>query len=294
MTVAEKGITVEKLLRNKLGFSSTAIRKLKRTVGVAVNGRPVSVKHQLNVGDTVTVNLPADKDVKILPQPMEIDIAYQDDHLLVLNKPPNMLVHPLKHEQTNTLANGVMYYYQQKQLNIGFHPVSRLDRDTSGLVLVAKHAHAGWQLAKQLHNGQFERQYIAVVHGIIQQRQATIALPIALMANDKIKRCVNLSGQRAVTHYQVQCYGVDKTVVRLQLETGRTHQIRVHLSHMGYPLLGDSLYGGERGAIDRQALHCERIKFDHPITGQRVVVTSPPPADITLLINQCNEKTAVL
>lgn len=294
VTGSEEGISVEKLLRNKLGFSTTGIRKLKRMAGVAINGQPVFMKQLVKAGDVLNVNLHEVEESNILPQPIGIDIAYEDDHLLVLNKPSGMLVHPLKHEPYHTLANGVMYYYQQRQLNFSFRPVSRLDRDTSGLVVVAKHAHASWQLARQLHNGQFERHYLAVVRGLIQQRKATIALPISLLPNNKVKRGVDLMGRRAITHYQVQHYGMDITVVRLQLETGRTHQIRVHLSHIGYPLLGDDFYGGEKGEISRQALHCERIKINHPVTGKTVVVTVPPPSDIQLMLDRCNEKTPVL
>lgn len=294
VTESEEGSSVGKLLRNKLGFSTTGIRKLKRMAGVTINGQLVSMKQAVKAGDLVNVKLQENGESNIFPQPLEIDIVYEDDHLLVVNKPPGMLVHPLKHEQYNTLANGVMYYYQQKQLKVSFRPVSRLDRDTSGLVVVAKHAHASWQLARQLHNGQFERHYLAVVQGLIQQRRATIALPMALLPNNKVKRGVDLTGQRSVTHYQVQQYGGDTTVVRLQLETGRTHQIRVHLSHIGYPLWGDSFYGGEKGVINRQALHCERIVINHPLTGDKVIVTAPPPLDLKLLLNRCNEKTPML
>ncbi|WP_031515037.1 RluA family pseudouridine synthase [Desulfofalx alkaliphila] len=287
ITGREAGRTVENFLYKDMGFSRTMIRKLKRTAGVRVNGKPVFFSDRLKAGDILYVPLDLDDDCEagFEPQDIHIDIIHEDPHILVVNKPANMLVHPVAHEQHNTLANAVLFHYSKQNLKVAFRPVSRLDRDTSGLLVVAKNAHVGYQLAKQLKTGEFKRYYLGVVHGLVQQPQAVIALPIGRCKDGRVRHEINFKGRHSITHYWVVNHLGSNTVVKLRLETGRTHQIRVHMGAIGYPLVGDTLYGGSCCGINRQALHCQRLIFKHPITGELLTLDAPLPKDMQKLIN---------
>lgn len=280
----ERGRTVESLLRFKIGLSSTIIRKLKRCSGIAVNNQIAYIKDRVETGDTLSIDLEDDNQTDVEPQNIPIKIVYEDEHLLVVDKPPNMLVHPLKHEPYNTLANAVIHYYQQNNLKTSFRPVYRLDRNTSGLVVIAKHAVAGCKLSQQLHSDSFRRRYLAVVHGIVFQRRAAVALPIIRCADSNVKHTIAPHGKKAVTYYHVEKYFYNSTLVKLELKTGRTHQIRVHLSSIGFPLIGDTLYGGRPEGINRQALHCNCLELIHPITREKLFLEVPLPDDMMNLI----------
>jgi len=283
---AEAGLTAEKVLRKKMGFSRSMLRKLKRMAGVLVNGEAVFLNQCLGEGDRISVNLQFGEFTDILPQPIAISIVYEDEHFLVISKPPNMLVHPLKHEQKNTLANAVLHHFLRSDTEQVFRPVSRLDRNTSGLVIVAKHAHAGFRLAHQLGTEKLQREYLAVVHGLLAQAHGSIDLPIARCRDSKIKHMVHPDGRRAVTNYHVEKYLAGNTLTKLLPETGRTHQIRVHMSHIGHPLVGDILYNGREEGITRQALHCHKIRLIHPITNEPLTLEAPLPEDMQRLINK--------
>jgi len=282
----EAGFTAEKVLRQNLGFSRGMVRRLKRTGGVLVNGQAFYLNRRLQEGDLLCVNLHFDEFTDAPPQPIPIDIVYEDEHILVVDKPPDMLVHPLKHEPLDTLANAVLYHYIENNTEPVFRPVSRLDRNTSGLVVVAKHAHAGFRLTSQLGTGELRREYLAVVHGLVAQKQGSIDLSIARCRDSKIKQMVHPDGRRAQTFYNVEEYLAGNTLLKLRLTTGRTHQIRVHMSHLGHPLVGDTLYGGREEEINRQALHCCRIRLLHPITGGPLVLEAPLPEDIRRIFNK--------
>ncbi len=280
----EAGRTVNSILRHKIGLSSKMIRKLKKHNGIALNGSFAYVKEKVKADDVLTLTWQEDKPNTIEPQNIPLQIIFEDEHLLVVNKPAGMLVHPLKHEPLGTLANAVSYYFRQNNLSIPFRPVYRLDRDTSGPVVVAKHAVADSKLSRQLHSTAFCRQYLAVVHGIINQLQAVIALPIGRSPDGTLKYIVDAKGKRAVTFYKVERHLKNSTLVKLVLQTGRTHQIRVHMQHIGFPLVGDKLYGGLPQGINRQALHCHRIELIHPVTEEKLCWEVPPPDDIRKLI----------
>lgn len=284
VTSDEEGRTAEGLLRSKLGLSTTMMRKLKKNSGVHLNNSPIYLKQRVQKGDLLSFNIELQSNTTIHPQPIPLNIIHEDQHLLILKKPPNMLVHPLKHEPYNTLANAVIYYYNQNNIEGTFHPISRLDRNTSGLVVIAKNPYASNLLCKQLHTADFQREYAAVVHGQIKQRQAIIALPIARCEDSAVKHRVHQSGRRAVTHYSVVSSLHNKALVQIRLETGRTHQIRVHMSHIGHPLVGDDLYGGRSEGINRQALHCCRVSLTHPVTGSKLQFNSPLPRDMQRLL----------
>lgn len=282
---AEAGFNVERILRQSLGFSRGMVRKLKRTDdGVLVNGQDFYLNRPVREGDILRIDLHSDKVTAVLPQPIPIDIVYEDEHLLVVNKPYHMLVHPLKREPENTLANAVLYHYLENHVEPVFRPVTRLDRDTSGLVVVAKHAHAGHRLTSHLVAGELQREYLAVVHGLLTRTEGVFDLPLARCPVCLIRQAVQPGGKRAVTHYQVEKYLADSTLVKLRLETGRTHQIRAHMRHAGHPLVGDTLYGGREAGINRQALHCWRICLPHPMSGAILALEAPLPEDMERLI----------
>lgn len=206
-------------------------------------------------------------------------IAYEDDYLLIIDKPPGMLIHPTVNESGCTLYDHVAAYYRQKQLNCGIHPVSRLDRNTSGLVIFAKEPIVQFWLSQR----EIVKEYLAVVTGCLEQGSGIIEAPIARKEGSIIERCVSENGKYAKTAYQVLHRHKDKTLLRLRLFTGRTHQIRVHLAHIGYPLYNDNLYGTP-GPQSRHALHAWRLSFIHPVSDQRLEITRELPKDLRKII----------
>lgn len=247
-------------LKGELNMSSRFTRKIARENLVTINdvtGRNDSI---LRTGDIIVVSLDAGDTQDISPEEMNLDICFEDSDILVVNKPPFMVVHPTKSYQEGTLSNGVIYYFRQKGNRSIVRLVNRLDRDTSGLVIIAKSQFAHQQMAEKLMKDQIEKSYYAIVEGKLEG-SGTIDLPIDRPTEDSIKRAVLENGQRAVTHYESVKAGSNMSLVRLRLETGRTHQIRVHLSHMGHPIVGDSLYGTESTYINRQALHSYKLTF---------------------------------
>ena len=213
-----------------------------------------------------------------------IDIIYQDDDLLVVNKKPFIVVHPTRSHQNNTLANGLAYYYKQNRINRKVRFVNRLDMNTSGLVIVAKNPYAHNQLANQMKANDVEKYYYAIVEGAMEKAEGTINEPILRLNPEDIMRIVHPSGKECITEYKVEKIYKDMTLVKLKLITGRTHQIRVHMKHLGHPLVGDTLYGNESSLINRQALHCYQMKFKHPVTNEDMVVTCPLPEDMKRLM----------
>ena len=280
----EEGFKVEKILRQGLGFSRSMVRKLKITNGVLVNDQASYLNRPVQEGDLLSIGLHTGEVTPVLPQPIPLDIVYEDEHLLAVNKPHHMLVHPLKKEPVNTLANAVLHHYLQKGIEPVYRPVTRLDRDTSGLVVIAKHAHAGHLLTTQLGAGKLGREYLAVVHGLLANTRGTIDQPLARCPLSYVRQAVQPGGKRAVTHYQVEKYLTDSTLLKLLLDTVRTHQIRAHMSHIGHPLLGDTLYGGREEGINRQALHCSMIRLLHPLTNKPLVLQASLPVDMQKLL----------
>lgn len=270
-------IPIKDYLRRHIGFSLTIWRKIKHSGTLLVNKQKIPLDHILYPGDTITVNW--QQECTITPTDLPLTICYEDEYLLILNKPAGMLVHPTTSEHLSTLGNAVMYYFQKNQLPYSFHPVHRLDRNTSGLVLIAKLPHIQHLLSRNdIKN--IKRQYLALVSGSLIPEEGTIDAPIARHPNSIIQRVVDENGQTATTNYKVLKKFKHVSLVELTLLTGRTHQIRVHLSHLGHPLLGDDLYGGSRELIGRQALHAARLYFTHPVSGKIIDVSSPLPIDL--------------
>lgn len=262
------------------GLSLTLRRRIKRAAIITVNGQPARWEQMVAAGDTVGILLPAATNISGTPLPL--CIIYEDETLLVVDKPPGLLVHPTAGERTYTLANGVIHYLAATNQPPAYHPVHRLDRNTSGLVLIAKNPLVQHLLS---HPGRVTRRYLAVATGRVNDDAGIIDLPIARRSGSIIERTVSPLGQPAVTHYTVKARLSQATVLELTLATGRTHQIRVHLSHLGHALYGDTLYGRPSPHIGRQALHALSLTFSHPLTGQPIACTAPVPSDMRRLLN---------
>lgn len=269
------GLMIRDFLRN-FGVSSALLTKLKQDEnGIKLNGKFAKAIEVLKSGDNLTINI---KNSGKMPEKFEcknVKVAYNDEDILVLNKPPLMPVHESRNHRGDTLANVAACYMES---DCAFRAVYRLDRDTSGLVLIAKNELAASKLA-----GKIKKDYYAVVSGKFDGK-GTIDLPIRRVRESIIERGVFDDGERAVTHYEAIKTDGESTLLKLNLETGRTHQIRVHFSHLGAPLLGDTLYGGSCEKINRQALHCKTIYFTHPITHEKITVDSDFPKDFEGLI----------
>jgi 23S rRNA pseudouridine1911/1915/1917 synthase len=287
ITEKDEGKLVREFLKEQ-NISRTALTDIKfHGGGIYVNGKFVTVRHVLRAGEVLEVRFPPEqRSADMVPQPLPLSIVYEDDYLLVVNKPPFMSTIPSREHPTGTLANALLYYYDQQQLPTTIHVVTRLDRDTSGLLLVAKHRHVHHLLSELQKRGQIKRRYEAVCHGQLSQEKGTIDAPIGRKSDSIIEREVREDGQRAVTHFQVIKRMQHYTHVSLQLETGRTHQIRVHMSHIGHPLVGDELYGGSREKLSRQALHSKELSFFHPFVQKEYCFQSDLPEDMKRLIEQ--------
>lgn len=281
------GLEVNTLLRRRLHLSGTVLRRVKWLEdGILLDGVRVNIRVQAKEGQTLSVRL---TDPEGTPQPIPrkgaLDMVYEDADLAVINKAPGVLVHPSHGHFDDTLGNFLMAHYRQSGEQSGFHPVHRLDKGTSGLLVVAKHAHAQERLKGQLHTGGFRRIYLAVCDGVPQPMQGIVDTPIGPVDGPVSLRGATPGGKPARTHYRVLHSSSARSLVELELYTGRTHQIRVHMAHIGCPLTGDFLYGKEANSlIDRPALHSARLEMTHPITGEWLAFTCPLPGDIARLV----------
>lgn len=279
--------TVGEYLKKK-GYSRQIIIHLKKTEhGILQNGEWAYVRTPLVPGDVLKITLLEESASEhILPVPMEPDIVYEDEDLLVVNKPFDMPVHPSIHNYDNTLANGMAYYFQQKGETFIFRCINRLDRDTTGLLILAKNALSASILSNDMKARKIHRTYQAVVSRIPVPASGTIDAPIARKEDSAIERCVDFEkGEPAVTHYRTLETKENLALVELSLETGRTHQIRVHMQHMGCPLLGDYLYNPDFTLINRVSLHSYSLSFVHPITGKSMYFCAPLPKDMAGLLS---------
>lgn len=282
VTDEEAGLMVKSLLKRHLALSRRLLRRLKNEQLIWMDGQPVFVTARVAYGQRLTVYLPTDREPEIQPQSWPLSVLYEDQDLAVVDKPAGMVVHPTRQYQVGTLANAWVYHYE----HLPFRPVTRLDRDTSGLLVVAKHAYAHAFLAKQMKQKRYQRTYQALVHGVIDSEVGEISLPIGRAGNSFIKRVVRWDehGKPAITRYRVLKRWRSATQVELTLATGRTHQIRVHMAAIGHPLCGDTLYGAKETAFSRQALHATHLSLLHPRHRQRMSWTSPLPDDIKKMI----------
>ena len=281
---ADGGRKIKYLVRGDMGISSHQFASLKQRDGLRVNGRPVHANYLLKSGDVVTVLLEDPPGKAVAPDPTPVDIAYEDEDIIIIDKPAPLACQCSIKQTGMTLENRLAWRFREAP-GFVFRPLNRLDRGTSGLMAAAKNAHAAQLLQRQLHTDAFMREYLAVVEGRMAGG-GVIDAPIAKAPAATVRRVVDFDkGARAVTHYRVEQVGEARSLVRLRLETGRTHQIRVHLSHLGHPIVGDFLYGAEDARLPgRFALHSTYIRFTHPITGETVEQTSPLPEALRRLL----------
>ena len=296
--------TVKEVLKAEFQMSDRLLLKLKKMQKITLNNKPVYMGFKLQDGDFIECDLNDEEDnSNIVPTSLPLSILYEDEAYLVVNKPVGIPVHPSCDHYTDSLSNGVRYYFDQIGLHKKIRPVNRLDKDTSGLVIFAKNEYVQECLIRQMKSKDFVKKYIAIVQGHLEKKQGTICAPIARKENSIIERCVNENGETAITHYKVlskeqilKKFKIEYhdemnsfDIVECTLETGRTHQIRVHFAYLGHSLLGDTLYSTTSPLISRQALHCYQMSFIHPITKKAVSYQAEIPEDIASLITHyCN------
>jgi len=294
---SDEGRKLRDVLRKRIGISRRLMVRLKTSdEGLSVNGQKVWPNHLISEGDIISIRMEEEISETIPPQPMELDIVFEDDHLFVLNKPAGIIVHPTTGHYLNTLANGVMHYWQERGERIRFRPVHRLDEHTSGLVIIAKHPLAQQQLSAQMMEGTVTKEYRTYVYGRPPELEGEINAPIGRQTEDPHRRVVREDGAPSQTFYNIiASYHHDQaSSVAIRLGTGRTHQIRVHMTSIGCPIIGDPYYTDEKwegtelavrlsAIIDRQALHAFRLGFNHPVTGEEMLLEAALPDDMQRL-----------
>lgn len=277
--------SINQILKQKFKISARLQHKLITSKQIFLNGNQADSRIAPQINDVITVNLDFNEESEnIIPTPIPLNIIYEDEALLILDKPAGIAVHPSILHYTDSLANGVKYYFDTIGLKRKIRPVNRLDLNTSGLIVFAKNEYVQECLIQQMQTNEFKKEYLAIVHGIFEKAQGTITLPIARKENSIIERCISEDGQISITHYEVLKEFDNFSLVKCSLETGRTHQIRVHFSFLGHPLLGDTLYGQPSPLISHQALHSYQVSFIHPITNKVKKFTAPLPYDFKKLI----------
>lgn len=263
-----------------LQFSRSQLKRWIDDGTVTVNGQTVKAKYQLQAGDRVVIEPETPVEIDLEPKNIPLDIVYEDDDVLVVNKPQGMVVHPAPGHPNHTLVNALMYHAPLSSINGELRPgiVHRIDKDTSGLLMVAKTDRAHRSLTAQLKEKSNLREYVALVHGVIKENEGTIDAPLARSPKDRKKQAVVVGGRHAVTHFRVLKRYQHYTLVACRLETGRTHQIRVHMKYINHPLAGDSLYGPRKTLPGHgQYLHARLLGFEHPVTGEEMVFTASLP-----------------
>ena len=277
--------TIKEVLKAYFNVSDRLLIKLKKNNKIYLNNNIINVNATVNIGDIVSFILDFEEDnSNIIGTKMDLEIIYEDDAYIVLNKPAGIPVHPSMEHYTDSLSNGLKYYFENIGLKRKIRPVNRLDKNTSGLVVFAKNEYIQECLVRQMKKNQFYKEYIAICKGKFNKESGVINAPISRKENSIIERCISKNGDTAITKYTVLTYNEDYnySVVKCVLKTGRTHQIRVHMKYIGHPILGDTLYGNPSKLINRQALHSHVISFNHPINKINVTYTAPLFSDMSL------------
>lgn len=282
-TVKTNQFTLMDLLKNEIHLSGRYLSRLSKSESILVNDQPIPYSTQLQKGDVVTIIMEDEKDPNP-PEEVPICVIYEDADLLILNKQPGVVVHPTKSHATGTIANGVAFYFQQHQIHKKIRFVNRLDMDTSGVLVIAKNPYGHHQMGLQFKENVVEKRYLTLVDGVMKTDDGIINQPIGRDQADPIRQTITPDGKEAITHYQVVERYPNATLVQVRIITGRSHQIRVHLKHLGHPVIGDTLYNQPSSLIDRQALHSSYLSFDHLRTGERQEVTAGLPTDLQAAI----------
>lgn len=281
----EKFDNLKELLKLKFQISDRFLIKLKKNDRLFINGKTASVYDVPKANDKININIDFDEEESSFPATkMDLKIVYEDDSYIIIDKPAGIPVHPSLNHYEDSLANGVKHYFEFVGLRRKIRPVNRLDRNTSGLVVFAKNEYIQEYLVREMKSKNFIKEYVAICKGKLNNKSGLIDAPIARKQNSIIERCIDSNGAKSITHYEVIREGIfedeEYSVVKCKLETGRTHQIRVHMQYIGHPLLGDTLYGNPSKLINRQALHCSMLSFIHPITHKKVYYISDLPEDM--------------
>ena len=272
--------TLGQVLREKLGFSSRLLSKLKQSKTVFINEQHSKYHETVKEGNQIKIIM-EEEPSHFIPQNIGLEIVYEDVDLILINKQPGIVTHPTKSHPDNTIANAITWYLTNKGTDCKIRFVNRLDMDTSGLLIVAKNPYSHHILSKQMQQDKIEKKYIAFVWGVVKDNSGKIEAPIYMPSGDSIKRVVDEKGRQAFTEFKVLKRYKNATMLEINLITGRTHQIRVHMSHLGHPLIGDSLYGTDNShLIDRQALHASYLSFLQPRYRNTVKVRADLPNDL--------------
>ena len=280
------------IVDKNINLSRTAIKRLLDEGKILVNGKKQKPSYKPEVGDIITIEIPEPEEVELKPQDIPIDVIYEDKDIIVVNKPKGMVVHPANGNPDGTLVNAILAKCKDSLSGIGgeIRPgiVHRLDKDTSGLLIIAKNDQAHINMSKQIQDRKVIKKYIALVKGVIGENTATIDMPIARSTKDRKKMAVDPKGKEAITHYKVLQRYDKYTLLEIKIDTGRTHQIRVHMSYIGHPVVGDMQYsnGKNEFGIEGQMLHSRYLEFDHPITGKRLKLEAPLPEYFEQVLNE--------
>jgi 23S rRNA pseudouridine1911/1915/1917 synthase len=278
-------ITVENLLKSHWKLGKKFIHLIRMEKGVIRNGTPLRFNEEVNNGDILSIYIP-DIESNVLKKAGEVDVIFEDEHIIVVNKIPGVKVHPNSPNETGTLNNYLAYYFSEKNEESEPRHIHRLDKDTSGAVILAKHVYAQSIMDQLLAEKLIKRKYIAICDGLLEESEGRIDQPIERVRNHSSKREASLYGEHAVTNFKVVKRGNSKSLVEFELETGRTHQIRVHCEYIGHPVTGDTLYGSRDRSIKRQALHAASVKFKHPFSHEEIECVAEIPKDISDLIRK--------
>lgn len=292
--VEEDGKRIDAYVAEKMDISRVNVQRLIEENKLLVNGKSVKPSYKVKLGDEISIEKEEPKEIEIKPENIPIPILYEDNNIIVVNKPKGMVVHPANGNWEGTLVNAIMAICKDSLSGIGgeIRPgiVHRLDKDTSGVIVIAKNDKAHINLSEQIKNHEVEKTYIALVRGIVKVNEATIDMPIARSTSDRKKMAVSEKGKKAVTHFKVlkRYSKYNCSLLEVKIETGRTHQIRVHLAQIGYPIIGDSVYskGSNIWGIEGQCLHAISLKFHHPVTGKEMFIEAPLPEYFDNLIKE--------
>lgn len=288
-----KYLNIKDVLKSYFRISDRLLVKLKKNNKIFLNGIPEYVTKKVFINDLIEIDLDFDENFdNIVPVNINLNIIFEDESLLIVNKPAGMPVHPSILHFDNSLSNGISYYFQNNNIHKKIRPVNRLDKDTSGIVVFAKNEYIQESLIKQMKTKEFCKEYYAILEGYLETNTGTINAPISRKEGSIIEREINSNGVISITHFKLiknfSVYDKELSLVKFKLETGRTHQIRVHSKYINHSILGDSLYGNTSNLISRQALHAYRISFIHPIKKEVLDIEIPLPKDIELILEKAN------